>query len=143
MTPSRPVFAAKRALLWILVVLFLLRILAQPLANFIPVLPPFEAWQGSRLPYPVLLAFQLAILAAMVATTLYTRRAQRPHRPRLARALTLMGAAYFAAMFARLVAGAAWEDAPLWFQRPLPAIFHLVLASWLLLIAREFGKPRE
>lgn len=124
---------------WGLTALFLLRILAQPLADRIPALPPFDAWQGSRLPYPLLLASQLLILALMVWGNL--RAPALRAQPRLARALTIVGAAYFAAMIVRLGVGLVWDDAPVWFQRPLPALFHLVLASWVLLLARELGKP--
>lgn len=130
--------STRSKLRWGLTALFLLRILAQPLADRIPALPPFDAWQGSRLPYPLLLASQLVILALMVWGNL--RAPGLRTQPRLARVLTIVGAAYFATMFVRLGVGLLWADAPVWFQRPLPAFFHLVLASWVLLIALEWEK---
>ena len=131
--------STRSRLRWGLSALFLLRILAQPLAGGIPALPPFDAWQGSRLPYPLLLTSQLAILALMVWGNL--RAPELRAQPRLSRALTIVGAAYFVTMFVRLCVGLVWADAPVWFQRPLPAFFHLVLATWVLLIAREWEKP--
>jgi hypothetical protein len=141
MSRRHAVSAATRVLLWGLTALFVLRIAAQPLAGLLPVLPSFAHWQGSDLPYPLLLALQLALLALMLAVNFYAGRTGLPHRPRLARALAILGVLYFAAMFARLFVGLLWADAPVWFQRPLPAFFHLVLASWLLLIARELWRP--
>ena len=131
--------STRSRLRWGLTALFLLRILAQPLADRIPALPPFDAWQGSRLPYPLLLASQLGILALMVWGNL--RAPGLRTQPRLARALTIVGVAYLVTMFVRLGVGLVWADAPVWFQRPLPAFFHLVLASWVLLMAREWEKP--
>jgi hypothetical protein len=80
--------------LWGLTLLFALRIAAQPLALLVPALPDFSLWHGSLLPYPVLLAFQLGILALVVAINLRAGRAKLPCRPRLARCLTLFGTAY-------------------------------------------------
>lgn len=143
MNPPRPVTNTTHAWLWVLAALFLLRVLAQPLAHRVPTLPPFEAWQGSSLSYPLLLALQLGIIAVMVAANLRASKQGLPYRPRLARGLAIFSALYFAIMLARLAVWGVWIEAPVWFQRPLPAFFHLVLASWLMLIAREFGRPHE
>ncbi len=47
-----------------LLLLFLLRVVAQLVQALAPVtfLLPFEAWQSGALPYPLLIAFQFAIL---------------------------------------------------------------------------------
>lgn len=140
MIRRRPASKATRALLWGLTTLFLLRIVAQPLAEFSPVLPSFAHWQGSGLPYPLLLAFQLMILGLMLAVNVCAGKAGLPSRPLLARALMIVGLLYFATMFARLLVGLLWADAPVWFQRPLPAFFHLVLAGWLIAVARELQR---
>lgn len=49
-----------------LLILFFFRVAAQLIQAFSPVtvLPPFEIWQSGALPYPVLVLFQLIILAA-------------------------------------------------------------------------------
>jgi hypothetical protein len=57
-------------LLWGLAVLFAARVAGQALQLCLPqsFLPPFHAFQGSNLPYALLLAAQLAILALMAVT---------------------------------------------------------------------------
>lgn len=122
--------------LWGLTLLFALRILAQPLSLLVPVVPGFDAWHGGVLPYPFLLFSQLAIAATMAIVNLrLARRALVPH-PRLGRLLVLLGALYFAAMLLRLVLGQTTHAGSAWLDRPLPTLFHLVLAAWILLLAR-------
>lgn len=121
--------------LWWLVGLFTARILAQPASLVIEAswLPRFESWQGSKLPYPVLLAAQLVILALLSRIALqFTRGAVQP-RHRTGIWLLGLGGVYFVAMLTRLVLGATVLTANQWFARPLPTFFHLVLAAFLLL----------
>lgn len=47
----------------------------------------------------------------------------------------VLGLIYFVAMTARLVIGLANLSALDWFHKPLPAIFHLVLAAFVLTLA--------
>lgn len=122
--------------LWGLTLLFGLRILAQPLSRVVPELPGFDAWHGGMLPYPVLLLFQLAIAATMVNVNLRLARGAIMPRPRLGRWLAMLGTLYFAAMLLRLVLGQTLFPGSSWLNRPLPTLFHLVLAAWLLLLAR-------
>ncbi|MDO9469083.1 MAG: hypothetical protein Q7J36_17420 [Thiobacillus sp.] len=119
-----------------LTLLFGVRILAQPLSRIVPTLPGFDAWHGGVLPYPVLLLSQLLILAAMVIENLQLARGALVQRPRLGRWLALLGSLYFAGMVLRLVLGQTLYAGSSWFDRPLPTLFHLVLAAWLLLLAR-------
>ncbi len=91
------------------------------------------------MPYPVLLAFQLAILAVMLTTNLACSHGRLAPRPRLARGLTVFGTLYFVAMLARLAVGQSLDPVPAWFDRPLPTLFHLVLAIWLLILARRLS----
>ena len=53
------------ALLWILLALFCFRVVAQLAVAVapLPFLPSFEAWHSGALPYPVLVACQLLIVA--------------------------------------------------------------------------------
>jgi hypothetical protein len=127
-------------LLWSLTGVFALRVAMQPLALVVAQLPPFEAWHSAVVPYPVLLSSQLAILAAMIATNrACTRQALSP-KPRLARALVIVGALYFIVMLVRLTLGFTLATPPAWFDRPLPTLFHLVLSIWLLLLSRVLSK---
>jgi len=128
--------------LWWLTALFALRVAAQPLALGMPGLPEFDAWHSGVLPYPALLGSQLTILTVMLATNRACSQGKLAQRPRLARALTLLGSVYFVAMLARLVLGQILDPAPAWFDRPLPTLFHLLLAAWLLLAARRLADAR-
>lgn len=122
-------------LLWALTGLFALRIVAQPLSLVVPALPTFDAWHGSTMPYPLLLAFQLVILAIMIGVN--RKPLHSATRPKLKRTLILLGQIYFVGMLVRLVLGQVLDPAPDWFNRPLPTLFHLVLATWLLITARR------
>lgn len=123
--------------LWVLTLLFGLRILAQPLSRIVPVLPRFDAWHGGVLPYPALLLSQLAIAATMVIVNLRLAHGMLVPRPRLGRWLARLGTLYFVGMLLRLTLGQTVYAGSSWFDRPLPTLFHLVLATWLLLLARH------
>jgi hypothetical protein len=122
--------------LWGLTLLFGVRILAQPLTQLLPALPGFDSWHGGVLPYPILLLSQLAIAAMMINANLQLGRGAIMPRPRLGRWLAMLGTLYFAAMLLRLVLGQTLCSGSSWFDRPLPTVFHLALAAWLLLLAR-------
>jgi hypothetical protein len=124
--------------LWLLLALFAFRVVAQPLALIVysPLLPPFEAWHSAALPYGVLLASQIAILAALAWTAWhFTNGDVEPRRGVGIVALTL-GGVYFAAMAARLVLGLTALSHVRWFASPIPTVFHLVLAAFLLVYGR-------
>ena len=136
-TSTRPA-AGYAAALTALALLFALRVGAQAIQRWLPLpfLPSFGAFQGSRLPYSILLPAQLAILAVML------RLAWRVHigvlraRARAGRVLTVLGCLYFLVMLARLAIGLTLPDAPAWFHAPISAVFHLVLATFVLVLAR-------
>ena len=98
-----------RYLPWMLALtaLFVLRVLAQAVqwVGPVPFLPSFDAWQGSALPYPLLLTTQVAIIA-LLARVLFLVRADAV-RPASWKhnACFILGGAYFAVMAIRLVAG--------------------------------------
>lgn len=136
--PHSPRLATSRRYarwLWLLVGLFAARVLAQPATFVIEAswLPRFESWQGSNLPYPVLLATQLVILALLARIAFrFTIGAVAPRR-RTGVWLLSLGGVYFVAMLARLVLGATVLSTNQWLAKPLPTFFHLVLASFVLL----------
>lgn len=120
-------------MLWALTALFCFRVVAQPLAAVasVPGLPPFDAWHSGALPYPVLLATQVAIVAWLVRTTRAVGSATIRWRRSAGAWLAAGAAVYGAAMTARLVLGATLLRDESWFARPVPTFFHLVLASYL------------
>jgi len=127
----------KATLLWILSLLFALRVLAQALQRWLPQswLPPFGHFQGSNLSYPVLLSAQLLILAAMLRCTWTAQRTELTAGTRLSRTLLWCGAIYMSGSVARLTIGLTISIAPPWFRAWISAVFHLVLAAFVLTLA--------
>lgn len=146
-TPRTPLASTHRpsaALLWTALSLFILRVGAQALQRWWPqpFLPPFGDFQGSGLPYGVLLPAQLAIVAAMAHAARRVRSGRFSPSPRARRALAWAGAVYLAGSLGRIAVGLVWhEAAPAWFTAWIPAVFHTVLAAFVLCLAlcREPG----
>jgi hypothetical protein len=115
--------------------LFVVRVVAQPLALVVRAsfLPPFESWHSGVLPYEVLAGTQLAIVVwqARTAQRFMTGRVQP--RARLGALMLTLGGAYFVAMLLRLLLGATVFSDRRWFASPVPTVFHLILATYLLL----------
>lgn len=121
--------------LWLLLGLFTIRVIAQPLALIFdfPYLPDFESWHGGVLPYPVLVVAQLFILTWLVNTARqFTRNTVIPNR-NLGLVMLVLASIYFGAMLTRLILGFTILSTNRWFSSHLPAFFHLVLASYLIL----------
>jgi ornithine lipid hydroxylase len=125
------------AFLYFLTVLFALRVAGQAVQYWTPLsfLPDFGRFQGSGLPYGVLLASQLLILAAMVWTVQRLRRGHMQPQVGAGRFLLWLGSLYLAGSVLRIVIGLTFEDAPDWFTHWIPAVFHLVLAAFVLCMA--------
>ena len=121
--------------LWLLTALFALRVAAQPAALVVNVtwLPPFDSWHGGVLPYPVLLLAQFAILGWLAWTARRFGSGRIEPSRRLGRASLRFGTVYFVVMLVRLVLGLSVLSHVRWFASPLPAFFHLVLASYVVL----------
>jgi hypothetical protein len=121
--------------LWVLLALFAFRVVAQPLSLVIRsgMLPQFESWHSGALPYSLLVASQLVILAALVWTAWrFTIGAVTPRHSVGVVALAF-GGLYFVGMLARLALGLTVLSRQRWFASPLPTVFHLVLAAFVLL----------
>jgi hypothetical protein len=101
-----------------------------------PWLPPFDRWQGSGLPYPVLLAAQCLILGAMLWAAIRAWRGTLRSSSGAMKVATVLGTAYFAGALARIAIGAFVPAAPAWFRAWIPASFHVVLASFVLALGR-------
>jgi uncharacterized protein len=108
-----------------------LRVLGQILVAFLEVqwLPPMERWYSGLVPYPALLASQLLIIALMVTICVqFTRGGGWFYEPRriLGFPLLLFGWTYLAVMLGRAVL--IWD-------RPIPIVFHGVLAAFIIVVA--------
>ncbi len=123
--------------------LFSLRILGQliqKVSNF-SFLPTFEEWQGGPIPYPWLLASQLIILGAMVFVIRGFAQGRFRPNPRLGVCLLAFGSLYFGTMFLRLCAGLTFASEHPWFGATIPAFFHMVLASFILVLGHfHYGR---
>lgn len=120
--------------LWLLLALFIVRVVAQPLAllTSAPFLPPFESWHSGVLPYPALVAAQLLIIAWFARTAWRFSNGNVTPSHRLGIWMLTLGGIYFAMMLVRLMLGLTIESTNRWFSSILPTMFHLVLASYLL-----------
>lgn len=124
--------------LWILLGLFCFRVVAQlaVIGGGPAWLPSFEYWHSGALPYSALAASQLLLIVIMTRTAfVFSRGAVQPRR-RFGQILGALGWVYFAAMVVRLVLGLTVLPAHPWFGKTLPALFHLVLAGFVLLVSR-------
>ena len=140
--------------LWLFLALFIVRVIAQPIALLTSAsfLPPFESWHSGVLPYPALVAAQILIIAWLARTAWRFSRGEVTPRHRLGVWMLVFGGVYFATMLVRLVLGVTVLSTNRWFSSILPTIFHLVLASYLLVcghfhflhgaIARRSPPPR-
>jgi ornithine lipid hydroxylase len=120
----------------VLLTLFVGRVAAQLWQYFWPTdaLPPFAAWQSGTLPYPVLVASQLAIVVASIWTIVSILHGKLGAHRRVGAVVLVVGFLYFGFMAFRLVAGLTFlRDSP-FFGVILPALFHLVLASMLIIV---------
>jgi hypothetical protein len=120
--------------LWLFLALFIIRVIAQPIAllTSAPFLPPFESWHSGVLPYPVLVGAQLLIIAWLARTAWRFSGGEVIPRYRLGFWMLALGGIYFATMLLRLVLGLTVLSTSRWFSSALPTTFHLVLASYLL-----------
>ena len=121
-------------------VLFLLRVAGQVLVVLRQPrwLPPMDQWYSGLLPYPRLLASQVLILIAMAVVILGLRVdaewAVGPH-PTLGSVLVTAAYLYGASMVPRYVVRMARRPDQRWLGGCIPIVFHVVLASWLLILA--------
>ena len=132
----------KRDSLWLglLTALFVIRVGGQAVQRWIPqpYLPPFAAFQGSRLPYPVLLLAQLVILSLMVRVCWRAWTGRLDRNVRKGRVLGRAGTAYMAGSLLRIVIGVMVPSASAWFRAWIPGIFHVILAAFVLCLAHAY-----
>jgi len=92
---------------WSLSVLFAARVLGQAVQRWMPqpFLPPFEAFQGSSLPYWLLLSFQLLILVVMVRVAWRVQTDRLVPSRRVGLRLAGAGSVYMAFALGRIAVG--------------------------------------
>jgi hypothetical protein len=125
------------ALLWALTTLFTVRVLGQAVQRWWPqsILPPFNSFQGGGLPYPLLLTAQIVILGLMIRGALRVSSRTLSPSPAQLKALTWFGFVYMGGSMLRIVIGIFVPAAPAWFTTWIPAVFHLVLAAFVMALA--------
>jgi hypothetical protein len=124
--------------------LFLIRVIGQVLVTYAGVswLPERAHWQSGLLPYPVLLASQIVILAVMARIS---RDAWRGRgwfvvpRPAVGRFVRIASVVYFAAMVVRYAVTMALHPDWFPFEHSIPTVFHCILATYLFLYSGFLG----
>lgn len=131
--------------LWTLWAAFGFRVLAQLLQRVHPVasLPRFDAWHSATLPYPALLAIQLIMVVALASVAWSVWRGTTRRRARLGKWLRRLGGLYLFVMLARLALGLTALTGHPWFDKPVPTLFHLILAGYLLVLASYHSCTKE
>lgn len=130
----------KAAALWTLLALFAGRVLGQLAVALgaAPFLPPMEQWQSGLLPYPVLLAAQFSLLAGLGAICVQFTRGRgyfvRSHSW-LGTPLWITGLIYATSMVVRYAVWMVTRPEERWTGDLIPVVFHIVLASFLLVVA--------
>ncbi|MGZ5145869.1 MAG: hypothetical protein ACXWCP_20190 [Burkholderiales bacterium] len=120
-----------------LCVLFVLRVAGQAVQRWAPLsfLPPFEAFQGSHLPYWMLLSIQLVLLILMLGVTSRVNGGALQKSARAGQLLRWIGSLYMAGSVGRIAVGLFIDQAPAWFTAWIPGFFHLVLAGFVLTLS--------
>ncbi len=121
-------------ILTILLLLFCFRVLAQLLQLAAPVsfLPPFDAWESGAVPYPLLFLIQVALILVCARAVWRLRGGAVVPSEQTGKVLFTLGALYFGLMCARLGIGLTAGRDHFWFGATLPTLFHLVLASIMM-----------
>lgn len=131
---------------WLTVLLFLFcfRVSVQLIQYFFPVnfLPLFEAWHSGALPYWLLVMFQIVIILFCVKVIFSFRKGKVQPNQRLGMFYLFAGIMYFSVMLFRLGAGLTFASGHGWFSATIPSVFHLVLATFLILLGHFHFKFR-
>ena len=129
----------------VLLLIFLGRVTAQLWQYAWPTdaLPPFSAWQSGALPYPILVASQFAIIAVGLWLIIRIAQGKLGAHKRIGAGVLALGVLYFGFMAFRLVAGLTFLKESPFFGVLLPAIFHLVLASMLIIVGLHLRRPQS
>jgi hypothetical protein len=132
----------RSTLLWTLLGLFAGRVIGQLLvfSGRTSFLPAMEQWQSGLLPYPALVASQLIILIVFASVCLQFSRGDGyfvRRRHWLGTPLWIVGWIYATLMVLRYAAWMALRPEERWTGDLIPVVFHVVLASFLLVVAHH------
>jgi len=131
---------SKRYALALLVLtgLFAFRVVAQLIQVWYPVeyLPTFDRWHSGALPYGLLVGVQGVILAACLRIVWRVFKRTIAPSTQKGKILFALGIIYLLGMCTRLIVGLTVAPDHYWFGATLPTVFHLVLASFLILYGR-------
>jgi len=118
--------------------LFGFRVVAQLVQAWHPVdfLPPYSVWHSGALPYGLLVGVQGVILAACLRIVWGVFKGTLAPSRQKGKILFPLGTIYLLAMCTRLLVGLTIAPDHYWFGATLPTVFHLVLASFLILYGR-------
>ncbi|MFC7289400.1 hypothetical protein ACFQPC_15235 [Herminiimonas glaciei] len=135
--PDRSDLVRYSNLLYLLASLFLVRVVGQAVQYWFPLaaLPAFGDFQGSSLPYALLLSIQLLMLAFMYRAAWRLGSGKLRPNSRVGRWLMALGTIYMAGSLLRIMIGLTVTDAMAWFTSWIPAMFHVVLAAFILTLA--------
>jgi hypothetical protein len=132
----------------LLALAFLSRVMGQLLVACFEVtfLPPMAEWYSGLIPYPVLLAIQVAILAVQGTiswdvwhgTGFFAAR-----RPRAGRFLCRFSYMYFAVMLIRYGLTMWLYPERRWLHGTIPILFHWVLAAYLFVLGKYYRSVSE
>ncbi|MDH4237778.1 MAG: hypothetical protein OEV17_11080 [Nitrospira sp.] len=126
------------AILTSLLLLFCFRVGAQLLQFWFPVgfLPPFDSWESGALPYGLLCLSQAIIILVCTRVIWRLYGGRIIPSPRIGGVLLVIGWFYFGLMGIRLIVGLTIAPDHYWFSARLPTVFHMVLASFILVYGR-------
>jgi len=124
--------------LWILTVLFCFRVFAQLVQVWYPgeFLPAFDRWHSETLPYGLLVGVQGVILAACLRIVWGVFKGTIAPSTQKGEILFALGTIYLVGMCTRLFVGLTIAPDHYWFGATLPTVFHLVLASFIMVYGR-------
>jgi hypothetical protein len=118
--------------------LFGFRVLAQLVQAWHPVdfLPPYSVWHSGALPYGLLVGVQGVILATCLRIVWRVFTGAITPSMKKGKILFALGIIYLLGMCVRLMIGLTIAPDHYWFGATLPSVFHLVLASFVILYGR-------
>ncbi len=117
-----------------LFILFFARVSVQLLQYYFnfEFFPSFENWHSDTLPYGLLLFFQLIIIFLCVSILIRVKNGFGLKNKYTIKVLFIFGIIYLFIMLFRLFLGMTFMSNHYWMDNPLPTIFHIVLAMFVL-----------